>query len=97
MIDKLAEFVREQYIGIPSDLLISEMFTYVIEDNGKTNAQSGTHDDTVMACAILLQLLLEGRHEHYTPEIPLDQRGKVRQQDIVDPLFEEQENTEFAQ
>lgn len=96
MIDKLAEFVREQYLGIPSDLMISEMFTYVIEDNGKTNAQGGTHDDTVMACAILLQLLLEGRHEHYTPEVPLDQRGKVRQQDIIDPLFEGKENTEYA-
>ena len=96
MIDKLAEFVREQYLGIPCDLLVSEMFTYVIEDNGKTNAQGGTHDDTVMSTAILLQLLLEGRHEHYTPEIPIDQRGKVRQQDIIDPLFESDENTEFA-
>ena len=57
MIDKLAEFVREMHIGIYSDLIISEMFTYVIEDNGKTNAQAGCNDDTVMATAILLQLL----------------------------------------
>lgn len=87
MIDKLSEFVREFLIGIYSDLIISEMFTYVIEDNGKTNAQSGCFDDTVMACAILLQLLLEGKNEDYMPEIPIDQRGKKRK-DILDPLFE---------
>jgi len=97
MIDKLAEFVRENYLGIYSDLIISEMFTYVIDDKGGTNAQSGCHDDTVMATAILLQLLLEGRHEHYIPEIPIEQRGKVRKDvDMLDPLFEEEENTEYS-
>lgn len=96
MIDKLAEFVREHYIGIYSDLIISEMFTYVIEDNGKTNAQPGTHDDTVMALAILLQLLLEGKGEFYVPEIPIDQRGKARVTDTVDPLFELEQDDEFS-
>lgn len=96
MIDKLAEFVREQYLGIPSDLLISEMFTYVIEDNGSTNAQSGCHDDTVMAVAIMLQLLLENRHINYVPEIPIDQRGKPVQSEIVDPLFEQDGDSEVA-
>lgn len=96
MIDKLAEFVREQYLGIYSDLIISEMFTYVIEDNGKTNAQPGCHDDTVMATAIMLQLLLEGKGESYTPEVPIDQRGKYRPNDIIDPLFEEDVVEEFS-
>ena len=89
MIDKLAEFVREHYLGIPDDLLIGEMYTYVIEDNGKTNAQVGCHDDTVMATAILLQALLEGRGENYVPEIPIDERGKRRSSDVIDPLFED--------
>src|SRR5690554_7863479 len=65
------------------------MITYVIEDNGKTHAQVGCHDDTVMATAILLQLLLEGKHDNYVPEIPIDQRGKNRAREVVDPLFEE--------
>lgn len=97
MIDKLAEFVREHYLGIYDDLLISEMFTYVIEDNGKTNAQTGCHDDTVMAVAILLQLLLEGKGEYYVPEIPIEQRisGEVRSE-IIDPDFEVKESTEFS-
>lgn len=95
MIDKLAEFVREYYIGIYSELIISEMFTYVIEDNGKTNAQSGCHDDTVMATAILLQLMLEGKGESYAPEVPFDMRGK-QYKDVLDPLFESNEELEHS-
>lgn len=95
MIDKLSEFVREMYLGIYSDLIISEMFTYVIEDNGRTNAQIGCHDDTVMATAIMLQLMLEGKGEFYAPEIPIDERNNVRKE-IVDPLFEREEDNEFA-
>lgn len=97
MIDKLAQFVREKYIGIYSDLIIGEMFTYIIEDNGKTNAQAGCNDDTIMALAILLQLLLEGKDDFYVPEIPLDQRGKPRQSDVIDPLFETEADFEFSE
>lgn len=96
MIDKLAEFVREMYLGIYSDAMIAEMFTYVIEDNGKTNAQPGCHDDTVMAAAIMLQLMLEGKGDYYVPEIPIDERNKPRSREIVDPLFEKEEENECA-
>ncbi len=96
MIDKLAEFIREMYIGIYSDLIISEAFTYIIEDNGKTNAQTGCHDDTIMACAIMLQLLLEGKGEFYVPEIPIDQRNnKIKE--TIDPLFESNFEEEFSE
>jgi hypothetical protein len=96
MIDKLAEFIRELHLGIYDDLLIAEAFTYIIEDNGKTNAQPGTHDDTIMACAIMLQLLLEGKGDTYTPEIPIDQRGKYVGE-IVDELFEKENKMEVAE
>lgn len=90
MIDKLAEFVRERYLGIPCDTLISEMYTYVIEDDGKTNAQSGCHDDTVMATAILLQMMLENHGDEYVPEVPIDERGKAKPSEIIDSLFEKE-------
>ncbi len=96
MIDKLAEFIRELHLGVYSDLMISEMFTYIIEDNGKTNAQEGCFDDTVMAAAIMLQLMLEGKGDFYTPEIPIDQRGSVARE-TVDPLFESESEAEFAE
>lgn len=94
MINKLAEYVRDYYIGIPCELLIGEMFTYIIEDNGSTNAQQGCHDDTVMATAIMLQLLLEGKSDNYIPEIPIDQRGRESVAEIVDPAFESDNNRE---
>lgn len=98
MIDKLAEFVREMYLGIYDDGLISEMFTYVIEDNGKTNAQEGCHDDRVMASAITLQLMLEGKGDTFTPEIPVDERRerKTEDEDMIDPLFERSEEEEYS-
>jgi len=97
MIDKLAEFIREMYLGLYDDLAISEMFTYIIEDNGKTNAQPGCHDDTVMALAILLQLMLEGKGEYYTPEIPIDARtsGHIIK-DVIDPEFEKPTEDEIS-
>jgi hypothetical protein len=70
MINTLSEYIREKWVGMPWDILISECFTYVKDEDGKTNAQAGSHDDTVMALAITLMLMLEGRGENYTPEIP---------------------------
>lgn len=87
MIDKLQEFIRELHLGIYSDLIVGECFTYVIEDNGSTNAQSGCHDDTIMAMAIMLQLMLEDRGSSYIPEVPIDERKNITN-DIVDELFE---------
>lgn len=103
MIDKLAEFVRDKYIGMRWDKLISELRTYIIEDNGSTNAQSGCNDDTVMATAILLQVLLEGKGENYTPEVPFDEVKKRQEnssfdhpKEIVDALFEKESDLEVA-
>ena len=91
MINKLAEFIREMYLGIHWDTLISELFTYVIEDDGITNAQQGSHDDTVMALAIALQLFIEGRGENYVPEIPFDEIKRNLSED-GDYGIEEYEN-----
>lgn len=102
MIDKLAEFLREMYVGVYWDVLVSEAFTYVIEENGSTNAQQGCHDDTIMACAILLQLLLEGKGDNYVPEIPFDQTKEFKRmsknKEVVDSLFEKEScNAEVAE
>ncbi len=95
MIDKLSEFIREMYLGIYSDLIISEAFTYVIEDNGKTNAQVGCNDDTIMALAIMLQLLLEGKGEFYAPEVPIDKRDTIHRE-IIDGMFEKSNDDEVS-
>ena len=83
MIDKLAEFIREEYIGIKSKTIVKELLTYVIDDKGQTNAQEGCHDDTVMALAIWLQVILEGRGDSYTPENS-DERVKGKRRSNID-------------
>lgn len=77
MINKMAEFIRNKWLGIKDSILIQECFTYVIDDKGATNAQEGCHDDTVMACAILLQVLLEGKGENYVPVEPEEEKKEV--------------------
>ena len=67
MINKLAEFIGEKWIGIKHKDPIKECLTYIIEDNGSTNAQEGCHDDLVMSLAICLMVYLEGKGENYVP------------------------------
>ena len=94
-IDTLAEYLRERYLNIKDMDIISELYSYVIDSKGSTNAQQGKHDDCVMALAITLQAFLEGKGEDYVPEVPKDQdKKKPKNRDfdtpeIVDPLFEE--------
>ena len=56
MIDDMAQWIREQEIKINSKQLIRECLTYVIDDRGRTNAQSGCLDDRVMSFALALQM-----------------------------------------
>ncbi|MBQ8002531.1 MAG: hypothetical protein IJ297_03720 [Clostridia bacterium] len=97
MIDKLAEFVREKWLGIKDMEIVDELYTYVIDDKGKTNAQEGKHDDCVMSLGIALQAFLEGRGEDYVPEISKDdmkdRNFEKEIPDILDPLFERREDS----
>jgi hypothetical protein len=77
MIDKLAEFIRENWLGCKDKMFWMECLTYVIDDRGATNAQEGCYDDTVMATALLLQMLLEGKGDNYKPELPSEQQNRL--------------------
>ena len=55
-IDYLAEAIREGYIIDKDIVFVEEAFSYIRDNNGRTNAEEGSHDDTVMAKAIALQL-----------------------------------------
>lgn len=77
MIDKLNEFLREKMIGIKDKNLIGQMITYVREENGSTNAQVGCYDDRVMACAVALQVALDGRGDNFEIEKG-DYRNKIK-------------------
>ena len=52
IVDYLRELIREREITIHSPKLLDELQTFVNFSNGKMGAQSGSHDDCVMALAI---------------------------------------------
>ena len=52
IIDYLKELIREDEINIKSPKVLDELQTFVNFPNGKMAAQSGSHDDCVMALAI---------------------------------------------
>lgn len=56
MIDNLAEAIAKGKIIDYDRIFINECMTYVTDERGKTNAQDGCHDDTVMSTAIAFQL-----------------------------------------
>lgn len=56
MIDNLAEAIAKGKIIDYDRVFINECMTYVTDERGKTNAQDGCHDDTVMSTAIAFQL-----------------------------------------
>ena len=54
-------------IGIKSMQMIDQLMSYVIEDDGSTNASEGKNDDDVISCALAVQGYLE-TSEHSLPE-----------------------------
>lgn len=52
IIDKLRELDREGGIEINDPTTLQEMMTFVVTENGKMEAEGGTHDDCVMSLAI---------------------------------------------
>lgn len=102
-IDKLAEYIRENYLALWDKDIVTECYTYVIDERGATNAQEGMHDDCVMSLALTLQGILEKVGEDFIPEIPHDgiEMKKKKQNfdvpEIIDPLFEdEDEDVEYS-
>ena len=98
MIDKLAEYIRERHLGIYDKEIIMECYSYVIDEKGITNAQEGKHDDCVMSSGITLMAFLEEMGSDYVPEISVEDIKRKKKEDfdvpaIIDPLFEEDENS----
>lgn len=57
MIDALDEWLRDGSIKLSSQKTCEELMSYQIEDDGKTNAPQGMHDDRVISLAIAIQAL----------------------------------------
>lgn len=56
MLDEFEELVNDGTVKVNSAILKSEMLTFVTNPDGKREAKSGKHDDTVMASAIAVKV-----------------------------------------
>lgn len=67
MLDQLGEAVRlDDGLQILSAETIDEMLTFVFDEDGKPQAQEGTHDDRVISASITLEMTHQ--HAHAVPE-----------------------------
>jgi hypothetical protein len=57
IIGHLKNAIENDDIALASPTVIQECMDYVADENGRTNATSGCHDDTVIATAIALEVL----------------------------------------
>ncbi len=62
-IDTLILIIREGINKDKDPVFIEEAFAYVRDDRGRTNAEEGEHDDTIMAKAIAFQLFPWGDND----------------------------------
>ena len=65
MIGELAKFIREWLGNIHDKQTISELMSYVYDDDGSMNAVDGCHDDHVVSLAIAYQMC---KHYFDTPD-----------------------------
>lgn len=56
MLDEMEELVNDATIKVNSAILKNEMLSFVIDQDGRREAKSGRHDDTVMASAITIKV-----------------------------------------
>ena len=81
LVNNLRELIREEDIEIRSKDIVSELSSFVHHPDGKMGAQSGNHDDTVIALGIAVMMaqlhppsrlsLMRKREQHQKSYIPV--------------------------
>ena len=84
IIGNLKRAVEEEDIAIWSDVIISELRTYVAAENGSTNAIAGSYDDTVIALAIAFEAYRTHQHRLTDDTVSwIDKVGSFEQKETV--------------
>ena len=74
IIGHLKNAIENDDINLASPMIIQECMDYVADDNGRTNAIKGAHDDTVIATAIALEVLRTHRDRLTTNRVSFRNR-----------------------
>ncbi len=70
----LKSAIENDEVWIPSRTVIGELMNYVADDSGKTNAIVGHNDDTVIALAIVLEVIRTHGDKLTTNNVPFTQK-----------------------
>lgn len=70
----LKNAIEQEDIWIPSRIVIGELMNYIADDSGKTNAIVGHNDDTVIALAIVLEVIRTHADRLTTNNVPFTQK-----------------------
>jgi hypothetical protein len=70
----LKSAIEQEEIWIPSKIMIQELLNFVVNDTGKTGGSTGNHDDTVIALAIVLEVIRTHGDRLTTNRVPYTQR-----------------------
>ena len=80
IIGNLKRAIEDYDIDIKSDIILSELRTYVANENGSTNALPGNYDDTVIALAISLEAYRTHQHKLTNDVVSWrDRIGEIRE------------------
>ena len=83
-IDTLITIIREDIQKDPDQVFIDEAFAFVRDERGRMNAESGEHDDTVMAKAIAFQIFPWGDNDTSGLQVTKrDKHRKTKQHKVV--------------
>jgi len=63
IIGHLKKLIEDLDVSIPSAKIVNELKVYISNDNGKTEAMEGHHDDMVMALAIACEAVRTHGHK----------------------------------
>ena len=84
IIGNLKRAIEEHDIEIASDVILSELRTYVSAENGSTNALAGNYDDTVMALAIAFEVYRTHQHRLTTDTVSWkDKIGEIQEDETT--------------
>jgi len=70
----LKNAIEQEEIWIPSRIIIGELMNYVADDSGRTNAIVGHNDDSVIALAIVLEVIRTHGERLTTTTVPFTQK-----------------------
>jgi len=82
IIGNLKRAIENEEIWVPSTIVLSELSTFIMKENGGTEAATGHTDDTVMALAIAVEMLRTHGNKLTNTKVPFTQQ-------VQRPAFED--------